>query len=116
MCVIAICRDRDLTVDEVTRMDAANPHGIGVAWASRDKERRPVVRFAKNLSVGETLALLPSLPKPYIVHFRFASVGGITPELCHPFPIHPAPSVALRGQTRRGVLFLALVGLRSRRG
>jgi hypothetical protein len=102
MCVIAICRERNLTRLEVEQMDAANPHGIGVAWASR---KRGVVQFAKGLSVDETLALLPKIPKPYIVHFRFASVGSITPALCHPFPIHPAPSDAVRGATKEGVLF-----------
>ena len=102
MCVIAICRERNLTRLEVEQMDAANPHGIGVAWASR---KRAVVQFAKGLSVAETLKLLPTLPKPYIVHFRFASVGSVTPALCHPFPIHPAPSDAVRGATKEGVLF-----------
>jgi Predicted glutamine amidotransferase len=102
MCVIAICRERNLTRLEVEQMDAANPHGIGVAWASR---KRDVVQYAKGLSVDETLALLPTLPKPYIVHFRFASVGSITPALCHPFPIHAAPSDAVRGATKAGVLF-----------
>jgi hypothetical protein len=102
MCVIAICRERNLTRREVEQMDAANPHGIGVAWASR---KRDVVQYAKGLSVAETLALLPKIPKPYIVHFRFASVGAVSPGLCHPFPIHPAPSVAVRGATKAGVLF-----------
>jgi hypothetical protein len=102
MCVIAICRDRNLTRMEVEQMDAANPHGIGVAWASR---KRDVVQYAKGLSVDETLALLPKIPKPYIVHFRFASVGAVTPALCHPFPIHVAPSDAVRGATKAGVLF-----------
>src|SRR5262245_36381632 len=102
MCVIAICKTRHLTSLEIEVMNAANPHGIGVAWA---RKKRGVVEWAKNLSVAQATRLLPTLRLPYIVHFRLASVGGISPELCHPFPMQKVPDVALRGRTKRGVLF-----------
>lgn len=94
MCVIAVCRKRRLTVQEVRRMDAANPHGVGIAWIAR---KGRTVEFVKGLTAEDAVALLPQLPLPHVVHFRFASVGAIGPALCHPFAIEPAPGTAVEG-------------------
>lgn len=98
MCVIAVCEKRRLTDREGRLMDAANPHGIGIAWADVKAGR---VEYVKGLDVAGALAILPNLPLPQVVHFRFASVGGVTPGLTHPFPIMPTPHDRLEGKARR---------------
>src|SRR5262249_36590345 len=47
---------------------------------------------------------LPRLPRPHVVHFRFASVGAVGTPLCHPFPVAPVPAVAAEGRAA-AVLF-----------
>jgi hypothetical protein len=101
MCVIAICEQRRLTSDEVRQMAAANPHGIGLAWANKANGQ---AAYVKGLSVDEALAAIDAAPLPQVVHFRFASVGGVTPELCHPFPIERVPSQDMAG-TAHAVVF-----------
>jgi hypothetical protein len=94
MCVIAICKTRRLTAEEITRMDAANPHGIGIAWVN---PRLRLVEYIKGLTADEAIARVARVPLPHIVHFRFASVGAVTPLLSHPFPLSEAPALDLAG-------------------
>jgi hypothetical protein len=70
-----------------------------VAWREGGR-----VRWQKNLNTGETLRLLKKLDGEVIIHFRWASVGGIDPRLCHPFPVTPKASTSLSGMAE-SVLF-----------
>jgi len=79
--------------------ETANPHGAGVAWREKGK-----VRWFKNLSAEEVSTLLPELDGELVIHFRWASVGGVDPLLCHPFPIAPDSPLAIEGKATR-VLF-----------
>ena len=100
MCVILICpatvRPDRSTLDACHR---ANPHGAGVAWRE-DNE----VRWLKGLEPRELAALVPNLPGEIVIHFRWASVGEVTPALCHPFPVTRAATTRLSGHAR-AVLF-----------
>ena len=100
MCVILVCPD-GIRPDRPTleACHEANPHGAGVAWRY-DGE----VRWMKGLRVDELDALLPRLPGEIVVHFRWASVGEVTPALCHPFPVTRAATTRLSGHAR-AVLF-----------
>ncbi|RYD61715.1 MAG: hypothetical protein EOP83_16370 [Verrucomicrobiaceae bacterium] len=77
----------------------ANPHGAGVAWRE-DGE----VRWSKGLDVDELENLIADLSGEIVIHFRWASVGGVTPKLCHPFPITACATTRLSGHAR-AVLF-----------
>jgi len=79
--------------------EKANPHGAGVAWREQGK-----VRWFKNLSAEDVIALLPDLTGEVVIHFRLASVGGVDPFLCHPFPITPIAPLSIEGKALR-VLF-----------
>jgi hypothetical protein len=83
-----------LTPREIDLMDRANPHGIGLAWLDT---RRGTVEYLKGLTADETIAMTRRLPLPQIVHFRFASVGGTTAVLGHPFPVGGAAPLAMAG-------------------
>ena len=100
MCVILICpakvRPDDSTIDACHR---ANPHGAGVAWRENN-----AVRWLKGLDPDDLADLVPSLPGEIVIHFRWASVGEVTPALCHPFPVTRAATTRLSGHAR-AVLF-----------
>ena len=93
MCVILVCPENVRPKPEVLyACHDANPHGAGVAW--RESGR---VRWEKNLGPGQLSKLLRRLEGEIIAHFRWASVGGIDPRLCHPFPVTPKASISLTG-------------------
>jgi hypothetical protein len=100
MCVILVSPanarpDRKL----INACHAANPHGAGVAWRE-GKE----VHWMKNLSCGEVETLVDQIAGECVIHFRWASVGKVCPELCHPFPVDRIASTRLSGSAQR-VLF-----------
>jgi predicted glutamine amidotransferase len=100
MCVILVC-PADVRPDRKT-LDAcheANPHGAGVAWRE-DGE----VRWFKGLEPDELEPLIANLTGEIVIHFRWASVGEVTPKLCHPFPITACATTRLSGHAR-AVLF-----------
>ena len=100
MCVILVCPE-NVRLDRAT-LDAcheANPHGAGVAWRE-DGE----VRWMKGLDPGELVTLIARLPGEIVIHFRWASVGEVTPKLCHPFPVSAKATTRLTGHAR-AVLF-----------
>jgi len=100
MCVILVCpAGIRPDLETLQACAAANPHGAGVAWRGKRE-----VRWSKNLSADETGLLLEQIEGEAIVHFRWASVGGVDPSLCHPFPVTRAASTALVGSANR-VLF-----------
>ena len=102
MCVITIVQKDRPSDDMVRKMFQHNDHGGGIAWREKDKG---VVRWRKNLGLEEMQKAAKDLPTPFILHFRIASSGAKTPQLCHPFPISKDVDLALEGQTRGFVLF-----------
>jgi len=101
MCVILIADEKRLTKRMVELAMDANPDGNGFAWREKG-----AVCFEKGLSEADAVDFARHLPLPYIFHARIATVGGVRPELCHPFPIDGrVKPTALAGRSRRGVLF-----------
>jgi hypothetical protein len=78
---------------------AVNPHGAGIAWRQRGK-----VRWMKNLEPDDLEILLAELPGEIVIHFRWASVGGVDADLCHPFPVSSKAGIDLHGEAA-AVLF-----------
>jgi hypothetical protein len=63
-----------------------------------------VVRWFKGLEPDELGSLIAQLPGEIVIHFRWASVGEVTPKLCHPFPVSAKSTTRLSGHAR-AVLF-----------
>ncbi|MCB1210337.1 MAG: hypothetical protein KDK97_13465 [Verrucomicrobiales bacterium] len=100
MCVILVCPENVRPKPAVLyACHEANPHGAGVAWREGGR-----VRWQKNLSAGEVMTLTRKLEGEVVIHFRWASVGGVDPRLCHPFPVTPKSTVGLSGMAET-VLF-----------
>lgn len=93
MCVILVCPKNVRPTPEVLfACDGANPHGAGMAWRSKGR-----VHWLKNASVSDLLRELPKIRGEVVIHFRWASVGGVDARLCHPFPVTPRANVSLSG-------------------
>jgi hypothetical protein len=93
MCVILVCPENVRPSSRVLyACHDANPHGAGVAWRENGK-----VRWVKNLGPGKVMFLLKELPGEVVIHFRWASVGGVDPRLCHPFPVSKRANLSLSG-------------------
>lgn len=87
MCVI-IASPMGTRISEGILTDAANTNrdGGGIAWLDKASKK---IRWSKGLTKDEMVKALAALPDntPHVVHFRIATVGGVSDELTHPFPI-----------------------------
>jgi len=101
MCVILVSPDAGARParDVLDACHAANPDGAGLAWRENRK-----VRWMKNLDVDDVEDLLAELDGEVVIHFRWASVGGVDADLCHPFPVACWAKTDLFGQAA-SVLF-----------
>jgi hypothetical protein len=100
MCVILVCPPKVRPLKSVLyAWHDANPHGAGLAWRENGK-----VRWLKNLGPAKLTSKLKELPGEVVIHFRWASVGGVDARLCHPFPVTPKAPISLSG-TAESVLF-----------
>jgi hypothetical protein len=99
MCVILTTKTNRVPAWALKRAHDRNPHGAGLAWFEDG-----VVQWTKARNLDEIVDLCKEVPKPYVVHFRWATMGPKTPTLCHPFPIRKRPTDELDG-TARAVLF-----------
>ena len=100
MCVIMICDTARPTPKMIEKAWNANSHGGGVAW-----RKDGLVQWRKGLDYVTIRDLIATLPFPFIAHFRTESVGGIRPDLTHPFPIDESGANFLNGKTGGAVLF-----------
>ena len=78
MC-IAIIKDNNKRLDTEILIKSAiiNPHGLGVVWLDTGK-----LEFFQS----DDWSYLDT-NRPYIAHFRYATVGAVNKENCHPFKI-----------------------------
>jgi len=104
MCVIAIAEKARPTQMMIEDMFAANNHGAGIASRIGQGENKEV-EWIKGLDLDAIKEYVRETPLPFIVHFRIASCGGITPKLTHPFPIEKDTNLELEGRTKGNVLF-----------
>lgn len=86
MCVAIILNEpgKRPTLEQLRAMERGNSDGAGVGWYDAEMG---TCRWVKGLTAEGLNGILDNIPRPALVHFRFATVGGNSPELCHPFPV-----------------------------
>lgn len=90
MCVAVLVEsERGPTREELLAMDTDNPHGGGVAYPEGDR-----IRYKKGLNYAQIHKILKRVPRPCLVHFRWATHGGKEKHLAHPFPLGPRALVS----------------------
>lgn len=100
MCVILVCPENVRpNAQTLKNCERANPHGAGVAWRE-DGE----VWWMKGLDAAEMSELICRITGEIVIHFRWASIGEVSPKLCHPFPVTACATTRLTGRAR-SVLF-----------
>lgn len=110
MCVIAWIdtEARRPSAELVEAMFEKNPDGAGAAWREVQGDK-VVVRWEKGLMKEAGLARLKEIvavaPIPFVIHTRIATIGGIKPNMTHPFPIDQRAQNTLSGTTDGAVLF-----------
>lgn len=78
MCVIIINKDKKIIQDDILVKSATiNPHGLGITWLDT---------YETEFFKSEEYCKLRT-DRPYVAHFRFATVGKISRENTHPFTI-----------------------------
>src|SRR5262245_7624747 len=93
MCCIIVCPPKlRPTYQTLYAVAQANPHGGGIAW--REAE---AVQYLKTDDVAEIYRIAHRAKGEVVIHFRIASVGGVCPELRHPFPVTRRVSLRDRG-------------------
>lgn len=106
MCVIIVCDSRRPTEDEWDRATTQNSDGFGIAWRELDKQNpsNDRVVYVKSMNDKDIWPLVEKAPLPFVVHCRWASIGGKGLPLCHPFEITPDSQLQAEGKAR-AVLF-----------
>jgi predicted glutamine amidotransferase len=76
MCVIIIKQKKQMMPREVAKTSARiNPHGLGVVWLDTFE-----VTYHKSSEYNIIVT-----DRPFIAHFRYATIGKICQENTHPF-------------------------------
>lgn len=100
MCIaIVITGSHRPTRSELERMHRHNSDGAGVGWADGGK-----THWLKGLTAKDVDEWLDQLPRPVLVHFRYATVGGAIPELTHPFPVSRLMPSAVSGSLKAPIM------------
>ena len=107
MCVILLCEDGVRPTDEIlAKCHERNKYGVGAAWRETDANGRTVVRWRKGMDLDDIIALTPTLPFPFIIHFRYPSANtSMRKEATHPFPVSADVPLELEGIFDGPVLF-----------
>jgi len=103
MCIIAISPLGEKFSREVfERMWSSNPHGFGMAFPTKNG-----IGIVKGIMrEDEAWEEYQALPRgvPHILHFRYATHGGVRPELTHPFVVHEGSPLVIREEVGEPVL------------
>jgi len=102
MCVIIIGTKSRPALRDLKAAEQQNPDGAGIAWTGKSG-----VSMRKGLTALAVHQLLDEIPEntPYVIHFRFATVGEPNAGLCHPFAIGKKTSLATQRDGLNRVLF-----------
>jgi hypothetical protein len=89
MCVIYAVYKNLPSDAELERGAFQNDDGAGICWRDRAKN---TIRWMKGLE-SKVEAIKQIIEKqhivaPFAIHFRTASIGGVDPDLTHPFPVY----------------------------
>ena len=106
MCVIIIADKKNPPKSLLKKAEDHNRDGAGIAWIDKKKK---CVRWikGKNLTTKKIKKIIKErkITVPYIIHFRIGTVGSVSDQLSHPFPLSEGNKNISEGSDREGVLF-----------
>lgn len=108
MCIIICVEDGHFpTKATLKSAESLNSDGGAIAWLNKDG----TMSYKKGIKASKISKIIknqltPNHVKTAIIHFRIASVGGVKPQLCHPFEITNEVSLNMgKGKTTTELLF-----------
>jgi len=105
MCVIIACVNKKgiVTLPILEGAELANGDGGGIAWL----DNAGAACWKKGIKATTIWRLIKEhkIAPPYVVHFRIATAGAKSRELCHPFPVTEDATLALSGAGPHPLLF-----------
>ena len=88
MCVIIIADKKNPPKSLLKKAEDHNRDGAGIAWID---QKEGCVRWVKgkNLTAKKIKKLIKerNIKVPYVIHFRIGTVGSVSDQLSHPFPL-----------------------------
>lgn len=96
MCLLLEMRDGRPKDRYIENAATTNSDGIGCAWREKG-----YLRFKKGLTVQDAKDFAANAPLGSLLHFRMASVGGVSPKLIHPFKISLDSPLKQQGKANR---------------
>ena len=98
MCLILLAADKKPSQDILSKAWKTNSHGAGIAWVD---EKTREAHYVKGInSLDELSVYVNKTELPFVIHFRLASVGGISDELTQPFEVTPTSDLNLTGKCK----------------
>lgn len=87
MCVIIFspCEGNRPSNKTLELCNKANPHGIGIVTQGN----KDMYSVSKGLSLELVKKIIEKTSGAIAIHFRYATAGGNSKNLCHPFPCTP---------------------------
>lgn len=82
MCLLMVAEKKFPDIKLLLLGQEQNPDGGGIAWRERG-----LVHYRKGLNADQIAKIGTQTRGPWLIHFRFATVGPAIGELCHPFPV-----------------------------
>lgn len=76
---------------EIINMIERNADGVGIAWA-HDLRVHVLKGLSDEVAVSEIISEIIPENAPILFHARIATSGGISAEVCHPYPITAKPA------------------------
>lgn len=94
MCVILIKDNHDVINEQLLKNSKdKNPDGLGVVWLDTNE-----LTYHESKDIDVLRA-----ERPYIAHFRYATVGEVSLANCHPFPIGDTGEYLMQNGTVRNL-------------
>lgn len=118
MCIIAVIpKGHQLPNDTtISTMWKNNPDGAGIMYAHGGKVyiRKGFMHLEK---FKKALKTIPD-GAATVLHFRIATHGGISPEMCHPFPLsgNEKHMTAVNFTTTIGIAHNGIINIKTRKG
>lgn len=102
MCIIIYSKGALIPEEHLENSEISNPHGIGLMW-----KENGVVKIEKGIDLSYLIDKLKKLKGvEHAVHFRLATHGEISAEMCHPFVVSSNIKELLKTKTETDIALM----------
>lgn len=96
MCLLLFAKSGRPTEDAIRNSASSNRDGIGYAF-----KKDGILHYEKGITIEKAIELSKTLPLGFCMHFRMASIGGVSKDLIHPFDVRLDVPLKQKGKSNR---------------